>query len=207
MENEEDPLKKQQIISKLCILLTDVNGTNNGEKYIWFVEAMLDNHVFLYFMALLLFEEYVFHGLIRQRRSINAASPLPYANSPRSGSISKSLDVILRHDIVEQPMAGDRIVFTPIVVVMPDILALAAPVVRTECRTDGVVDNSHIIEIRGDDRVGENKVFVVVGKEMNESVLRWALRNSGGAQIGLLHVHQPGEKIRLSNPFFFFYPA
>ncbi|GJV07944.1 U-box domain-containing protein kinase family protein [Tanacetum coccineum] len=56
-----------------------------------------------------------------------------------------------------------------------------------------VVDTSENMEIRGD----ENKVYVAVGKEMNESVLRWALRNSGGAQIGLLHVHQPAEKIKL----------
>ena len=44
-----------------------------------------------------------------------------------------------------------------------------------------VVDTSDIIKIRCDDIVGENKVFVVVGKEMNDSVFRWALSNLGGA--------------------------
>nr|GEX09981.1 U-box domain-containing protein kinase family protein [Tanacetum cinerariifolium] len=42
-----------------------------------------------------------------------------------------------------------------------------------------------------------NKVYVAVGKEVNESVLRWALHNSGGAHIALLHVHQPADKIKL----------
>nr|GEX82104.1 cysteine--tRNA ligase 2, cytoplasmic-like [Tanacetum cinerariifolium] len=34
------------------------------------------------------------------------------------------------------------------------------------------VDTSKIMEIKGDNRIGENKVYVNVGKEMNESVLR-----------------------------------
>ncbi|GJW05171.1 hypothetical protein Tco_1564027 [Tanacetum coccineum] len=33
--------------------------------------------------------------------------------------------------------------------------------------------------------------YVTVKKEVNDSVLRWPLRSSGGALIGLLHVHQP----------------
>nr|XP_043629317.1 DNA replication licensing factor MCM6 [Erigeron canadensis] len=54
-----------------------------------------------------------------------------------AGSLPRSLDVILRHDIVEQARAGDTVVFTGTVVVIPDILALAAPGERAECRREG----------------------------------------------------------------------
>ncbi|MBA0829210.1 hypothetical protein Goarm_013829 [Gossypium armourianum] len=48
----------------------------------------------------------------------------------------KSLDVILRHEIVELARAGDAVVFTGTVVVIPDILALASPGERAECRRE-----------------------------------------------------------------------
>ncbi|KAL0354005.1 UNVERIFIED_CONTAM: DNA replication licensing factor MCM6 [Sesamum angustifolium] len=53
-----------------------------------------------------------------------------------AGSLPRSLDVILRHDIVEQARAGDTVVFTGTVVAIPDILALASPGERAECRRD-----------------------------------------------------------------------
>ncbi|CAI9090727.1 OLC1v1025554C1 [Oldenlandia corymbosa var. corymbosa] len=53
-----------------------------------------------------------------------------------AGSLPRSLDVILRHDIVEQARAGDTVVFTGTVVVIPDILALASPGERSECRRE-----------------------------------------------------------------------
>ncbi|KAK4711583.1 hypothetical protein R3W88_006096 [Solanum pinnatisectum] len=53
-----------------------------------------------------------------------------------AGSLPRSLDVILRHDIVEQARAGDTVIFTGTVVVIPDILALASPGERAECRRD-----------------------------------------------------------------------
>ncbi|KAG6404418.1 hypothetical protein SASPL_136664 [Salvia splendens] len=53
-----------------------------------------------------------------------------------AGSLPRSLDVILRHDIVEQARAGDTVVFTGSVVVLPDILALASPGERAECRRE-----------------------------------------------------------------------
>lgn len=53
-----------------------------------------------------------------------------------AGSLPRSLDVILRHDIVEQARAGDTVIFTGSVVVIPDILALASPGERAECRRD-----------------------------------------------------------------------
>lgn len=66
-----------------------------------------------------------------------------------------------------------------------------------------VVDNSEIMEIRGEiveetpPREVEDKIYVAVGKDWKESqlILRWALHNSGGRQICILHVHQPAEKI------------
>ncbi|KAK4347703.1 hypothetical protein RND71_034042 [Anisodus tanguticus] len=53
-----------------------------------------------------------------------------------AGSLPRSLDVILRHDIVEQARAGDTVIFTGTVVVIPDILALASPGERAESRRD-----------------------------------------------------------------------
>ncbi|XP_050224009.1 DNA replication licensing factor MCM6-like isoform X2 [Mercurialis annua] len=53
-----------------------------------------------------------------------------------AGSLPRSLDVILRHDIVEQARAGDTVIFTGSVVVIPDIMALASPGERSECRRE-----------------------------------------------------------------------
>ncbi|XP_077249548.1 minichromosome maintenance (MCM2/3/5) family protein [Tasmannia lanceolata] len=54
-----------------------------------------------------------------------------------AGSLPRSLDVILRHEIVEQARAGDTVIFTGTVVVIPDIMALASPGERSECRREG----------------------------------------------------------------------
>ncbi|XP_031499690.1 DNA replication licensing factor MCM6 [Nymphaea colorata] len=51
-----------------------------------------------------------------------------------AGSLPRSLDVILRHEIVEQARAGDTVIFTGTLVVIPDISALASPGERTECQ-------------------------------------------------------------------------
>ncbi|KAG8366834.1 hypothetical protein BUALT_Bualt16G0009100 [Buddleja alternifolia] len=59
-----------------------------------------------------------------------------------AGSLPRSLDVILRHDIVEQARAGDTVVFTGTVVVLPDILALASPGERSECRREASQRNN-----------------------------------------------------------------
>ncbi|WCJ33290.1 DNA replication licensing factor MCM6 [Euphorbia peplus] len=53
-----------------------------------------------------------------------------------AGSLPRSLDVIVRHDIVEQARAGDTVIFTGTVVVIPDISALASPGERAECRRE-----------------------------------------------------------------------
>ncbi|GJW49949.1 U-box domain-containing protein kinase family protein [Tanacetum coccineum] len=63
-----------------------------------------------------------------------------------------------------------------------------------------VLDTSDVMEIRSET---QPKVYVAVGKDLKQSLLtlRWALHNSGGAQICILHVHQPAEKIPFSNLF------
>ncbi|KAI4332106.1 hypothetical protein L6164_017042 [Bauhinia variegata] len=53
-----------------------------------------------------------------------------------AGSLPRSMDVILRHDIVEQARAGDTVIFTGTMVAIPDILALASPGERAECRRE-----------------------------------------------------------------------
>ncbi|KAK1276112.1 Protein PROLIFERA [Acorus gramineus] len=53
-----------------------------------------------------------------------------------AGSIPRSLDVILRHEIVEQARAGDTVIFTGTVVVVPDVMALASPGERAETRRE-----------------------------------------------------------------------
>ncbi|KAK2384593.1 MCM DNA helicase complex subunit mcm6 [Trifolium repens] len=58
------------------------------------------------------------------------------SNEIPAGSLPRSLDVILRHEIVEHARAGDTVIFTGTVIVIPDILALASPGERSECRRE-----------------------------------------------------------------------
>lgn len=44
-----------------------------------------------------------------------------------SGSMPRTIDVVVRHDGVERAKAGDRCVFTGTVVVIPDVSQIAAP--------------------------------------------------------------------------------
>ncbi|KAJ6795651.1 DNA replication licensing factor MCM6 [Iris pallida] len=53
-----------------------------------------------------------------------------------AGSLPRSLDVILRHEIVEQARAGDTVIFTGTVVAVPDVMALTSPGERAECRRE-----------------------------------------------------------------------
>ncbi|MCO5597380.1 hypothetical protein L7F22_051456 [Adiantum nelumboides] len=53
-----------------------------------------------------------------------------------AGSLPRTLDIILRHEIVEQARAGDKCIFTGTVVVIPDLAALASPGERTESRRE-----------------------------------------------------------------------
>ncbi|XP_047043718.1 DNA replication licensing factor MCM6 isoform X1 [Lolium rigidum] len=54
-----------------------------------------------------------------------------------AGSLPRSLDVILRHEIVEKARAGDTVIFTGTVVAVPDVMALTSPGDRAECRREG----------------------------------------------------------------------
>lgn len=49
-------------------------------------------------------------------------------------------------------------------------------------------------------RVIEDKIYVAVGRSVKESksILVWALQNSGGKRICIIHVHQPAQMIPLS---------
>ncbi|KAK3241271.1 MCM DNA helicase complex subunit mcm6 [Cymbomonas tetramitiformis] len=54
-----------------------------------------------------------------------------------AGSLPRSMDVILRHEIVEEARAGDKAVFTGQLMVVPDGAALAMAGDRTESRSSG----------------------------------------------------------------------
>jgi hypothetical protein len=46
----------------------------------------------------------------------------------------------------------------------------------------------------------DDMIYVAVGKDVKEckSILLWALQNSGGKRICILHVHQPAQFIPFS---------
>ncbi|CAK9214901.1 unnamed protein product [Sphagnum troendelagicum] len=54
------------------------------------------------------------------------------SNEIPAGSLPRTLDIILRHEIVEIARAGDKCIFTGTVVVVPDIAAISAPGDRAE---------------------------------------------------------------------------
>ncbi|XP_042461504.1 DNA replication licensing factor MCM6-like [Zingiber officinale] len=58
------------------------------------------------------------------------------SNEIPAGSLPRSLDVILRHEIVEKARAGDTVIFTGSLVAVPDVMALTSPGERAECRRE-----------------------------------------------------------------------
>ncbi|GLC44375.1 hypothetical protein PLESTB_000476200 [Pleodorina starrii] len=54
-----------------------------------------------------------------------------------AGSLPRTLDVIMRHEAVETAKAGDKMVFTGQLVVVPDVAALAAPGERVQLKEGG----------------------------------------------------------------------
>eukprot|EP00793_Prasinoderma_coloniale_P001644 PRCOL_00003449-RA len=54
-----------------------------------------------------------------------------------AGSLPRSMDLILRHEVVEQARAGDKCVFTGSLVAVPDVAALARAGERTEVKERG----------------------------------------------------------------------
>ncbi|KAH6798569.1 minichromosome maintenance family protein [Perilla frutescens var. frutescens] len=59
-----------------------------------------------------------------------------------AGSLPRSLDVILRPEIGDLVRVGDTFVFTGTVVALPDILSLASPGERSECRRESSRQNA-----------------------------------------------------------------
>ena len=59
------------------------------------------------------------------------------SNEIPTGSMPRSLDVILRSEIVERAKAGDKCVFTGTFIVVPDVAALGLPGVNAEMLREG----------------------------------------------------------------------
>jgi DNA replication licensing factor MCM6 len=60
------------------------------------------------------------------------------ANEIPTGSMPRSLDVILRSEIVERAKAGDKCVFTGTFIVVPDVAQLGLPGVNAEMMRENV---------------------------------------------------------------------
>ncbi|XP_011036393.1 PREDICTED: U-box domain-containing protein 33-like isoform X1 [Populus euphratica] len=73
----------------------------------------------------------------------------------------------------------------------------ASPLRLVECRMPGKMASGREIVEETVARVIEEKIFVSVGKSVKEckSMLLWALQNSGGKRICVIHVHQPAQMI------------
>jgi DNA replication licensing factor MCM6 len=55
-----------------------------------------------------------------------------------AGSLPRTLEVIFRNDVVEQARAGDKLVFTGTLVVVPDVSVITAPGQRSMVKGAGV---------------------------------------------------------------------
>lgn len=54
--------------------------------------------------------------------------------------------------------------------------------------------------------IEEDALYVALGKDVKESVtvLNWALNNSGGRKIYILHIHQPAQKIPMDSSQYYY---
>ncbi|XP_068638112.1 DNA replication licensing factor MCM6 [Aristolochia californica] len=78
-------------------------------------------------------------ALLRQESKFTDWQRVRMQETPKEippGSLPRSLDVILRHEMVERARAGDTVIFTGTVVVVPDIMALASTGERAESRRE-----------------------------------------------------------------------
>jgi len=61
--------------------------------------------------------------------------------------------------------------------------------------------SSKMASFRGEEVVDvlDEKLYVAVSKDLKacKSNILWALQNSGGKRVGLLHVHQPAQTISI----------
>ncbi|KAG5231362.1 hypothetical protein OIU76_005798 [Salix suchowensis] len=73
----------------------------------------------------------------------------------------------------------------------------ASPLRLVDFRMPGKMSSGREIVEEPVARVIEEKIFVALGKSVKEckSMLVWALQNSGGKRICIIHVHQPAELI------------
>ena len=76
----------------------------------------------------------------------------------------------------------------------------ASPLRLVEFRMPGKMASGREIVVEPVARVIEEKIFVALGKSAKEckSMLVWALQNSEGKRICIIHVHQPAEMIPFS---------
>lgn len=61
-----------------------------------------------------------------------------------AGSLPRTMDVILRNDLVENVRPGDKAIFTGCLVVVPDVAVLTAPGERLHARLSGVDRSSNV---------------------------------------------------------------
>lgn len=61
-----------------------------------------------------------------------------------AGSLPRTMDVILRNDLVENVRPGDKAIFTGCLVVVPDVAVLTAPGERLQARLSGVDRSSNV---------------------------------------------------------------
>ncbi|KAK6285665.1 PREDICTED: U-box domain-containing protein 33 isoform X1 [Theobroma cacao] len=88
--------------------------------------------------------------------------------------------------------------------VVSPVPAIAQGVNSMRCRdviAPGIMSGRREITEEPVARVIEEKIYVAVGKdvERNKSVLFWALQNSGGKRICIIHVHQPAKMIPVTD--------
>ena len=76
----------------------------------------------------------------------------------------------------------------------------ASPLRLVEFRMPGKMASGREIVEETVARVIEEKIFVAVGKSVKEckTMLFWALQNSVGKRICVIHVHQPAQMIPFS---------
>ena len=66
------------------------------------------------------------------------------------GSMPRSIDVVLRHEVVEQIKAGDRALFTGTLIVVPDVSQMNVPGVNAKAvRQPGANDSSNGFKMEG----------------------------------------------------------
>ncbi|GLT60644.1 hypothetical protein SLA2020_334010 [Shorea laevis] len=84
---------------------------------------------------------------------------------------------------------------------VPAVTRPVTPVVIGEVRAPEIMASRGEIVEESVALVNEDKIFVALGKEIekNKSVLYWAITNSGGKRLCIIHVHQRAQRIPVPN--------